>query len=166
MNPTPKTIQIYLPGGDPQGIRIAEITTRIVQVIEVPRSLVQDFLKMPESGQVALYFLFGNAEDRADPKVYIGQTGDHAGALTRRACFWSVQNLTEVFLDASPDAPLAVGPPAVAGPRRRVAPLGSDRARPARSLRPAGWRPVVRRGSSRPRAPLRPGPRRLGRVEA
>ena len=30
---TPKTIQIFLPGGDPRGIRVAEITTRIVQVI-------------------------------------------------------------------------------------------------------------------------------------
>lgn len=39
MKPTPKTIQIFLPGGDPRGIRIAEITTRIVQVIEVPRRL-------------------------------------------------------------------------------------------------------------------------------
>ena len=38
MNPTPKTIQIFLPGGDPRGIRVAEITTRIVQAIEVPRS--------------------------------------------------------------------------------------------------------------------------------
>jgi hypothetical protein len=38
MNATPKTLQIYLPGGDPQGIRVAEITTRIVQVIEVPRT--------------------------------------------------------------------------------------------------------------------------------
>lgn len=28
MTPTPKTIQIFLPGGDPQGIRVAEITTR------------------------------------------------------------------------------------------------------------------------------------------
>ena len=36
MSPTPKTIQIFLPGGDPRGIRIAEITTRIVQVIEAP----------------------------------------------------------------------------------------------------------------------------------
>ncbi len=34
---TPKTIQIFLPGGDPRGIRVAEITT-IVQVIEVPRA--------------------------------------------------------------------------------------------------------------------------------
>ena len=39
MNPTPKTIQIFLPGGDPRGIRIAEITTRILQVMEVPRRL-------------------------------------------------------------------------------------------------------------------------------
>jgi hypothetical protein len=34
MKPTPKTIQLFLPGGDPRGIRVAEITTRIVQLIE------------------------------------------------------------------------------------------------------------------------------------
>ena len=76
MNLTPKTIQIFLPGGDPRGIRIAEITTRIVQVIEVPRSLLKDFLKMAESDQVALYFLFGETVDGGEQKVYIGQTGD------------------------------------------------------------------------------------------
>jgi predicted GIY-YIG superfamily endonuclease len=76
MNLKPKTIQIFLPGGDPQGIRIAEITTRIVQVIEVPRLLLTDFLKMQESDQVALYFLFSEEEDGSDRKVYIGQTGD------------------------------------------------------------------------------------------
>ncbi|MBL9154117.1 MAG: GIY-YIG nuclease family protein [Verrucomicrobiales bacterium] len=74
--PTPKTIQIFLPGGDPRGIRVAEITTRIVQVIEVPRSLLGDFLKMPESDQVAVYFLFGQSEETGEPRVYIGQTGD------------------------------------------------------------------------------------------
>jgi hypothetical protein len=76
MNSTPKTIQIFLPGGDPRGIRVAEITTRIVQVIEVPRSLLTEFLKMPESDHVALYFLFGEDDDETDQKVYIGQTGD------------------------------------------------------------------------------------------
>lgn len=74
--PTPKTIQIFLPGGDPRGIRVAEITTRIVQVIEVPRSLLGDFLQMPESDQVAVYFLFGQSEETGEPRVYIGQTGD------------------------------------------------------------------------------------------
>lgn len=88
---TPKTIQIFLPGGDPRGIRVAEITTRIVQVIEVPRSLLPDFLKMPESDQVALYFLFGEAEDGAEQKVYIGQTGDVRARLVdhhKKKEFW------------------------------------------------------------------------------
>jgi predicted GIY-YIG superfamily endonuclease len=76
MTTTPKTIQIFLPGGDPRGIRVADITTGIVQVIEVPRSLLADFLKMAESDQVAVYFLFSELEDEARQKVYIGQTGD------------------------------------------------------------------------------------------
>lgn len=91
MPPTPKTIQIFLPGGDPRGIRVAEITTRIVQVIEVPRSLLPEFLKMPESNQVAVYFLFGEAEDGADQTVYIGQTGDLRARLVthnRTKEFW------------------------------------------------------------------------------
>ncbi len=83
MNATPKTIQIFLPSGDPRGIRVAEITTRIVQVIEVPRSLLADFIKMPESDQVALYFLFGEAEDGTEQKVYIGQTGDLRARLAK-----------------------------------------------------------------------------------
>ena len=75
MKAAPKTIQIFLPGGDPQGIRIAELTTRIVQVIDVPRSLLQDFVKMEQSTQVGLYFLVGVAGDGTDPRVYVGQTG-------------------------------------------------------------------------------------------
>lgn len=91
MSATPKTIQIFLPGGDPRGIRIAEITTRIVQVIEVPRSLLQEFLTMEESSQVALYFLFGREGDGSDPKVYIGQTGDLRARLVshnQKKDFW------------------------------------------------------------------------------
>ncbi len=83
MTPTAKTIQIFLPGGDPRGVRVAEITTRIVQIIEVPRSLVDDFTEMPESGQVAVYFLVAHSEDGEDPKVYVGQTGDLRARLTR-----------------------------------------------------------------------------------
>lgn len=91
MSATPKTIQIFLPGGDPRGIRVAEITTRIVQVIEVPRSLLQDFLKMPGCEQVAVYFLFGESDDGGQQKVYIGQTGDLQARLTshnKQKDFW------------------------------------------------------------------------------
>ena len=83
MNLLPKTTQIFLPGGDPRGIRVAEITTRIVQLLEVPRSLLPDFLQMPESGQVAVYFLFGQAADGLEPKVYVGQTGNLRARLVR-----------------------------------------------------------------------------------
>lgn len=76
MTPPPKTIQIYLPGGDPRGIRVAEVTTRIVQVIEVPRSLLPAFLAMPESTQVAVYFLVGESDDGTERRVYVGQSGD------------------------------------------------------------------------------------------
>ena len=76
MNASPKTIQIFLPGGEPRGIRVAEVTTRIVQLIEVPRALLSDFLAMPESGQVAVYYLFGQSEEGESQTAYVGQTGD------------------------------------------------------------------------------------------
>ena len=57
--PPPQTIQIFLPSGDPRGIRVAEITTRIVRVIEIPRSKLADFLKMPEAQQRSGYSLVG-----------------------------------------------------------------------------------------------------------
>lgn len=55
---------------------MAEITTRIVRVIEMPRSLVSDFLKMPEAGQVGLYFLCGESDDGDVLKLYVGQSGN------------------------------------------------------------------------------------------
>jgi hypothetical protein len=91
MTPRPKTIQIYLPGGDPRGIRMAEITTRIVQVLEVPRSMLPDFLAMPESDQVAVYFLVGEGDEGAEPRVYVGQSGDIRARLAqhhKQRDFW------------------------------------------------------------------------------
>jgi hypothetical protein len=74
--PRPQTIQIYLPAGDPRGMRVAEITTRIVRVIEVPRSQLADFLKMPEAQQVGVYFLMGELSEGGLPRAYIGQSGN------------------------------------------------------------------------------------------
>lgn len=69
----PRTIQIFLPSGDPSGIRIAEQTTSIIRLIEVPRSDIADFVQMPEARQVGLYFLVsGEGKD----ELYIGQSGE------------------------------------------------------------------------------------------
>lgn len=73
MDKQPRTIQIFLPDGDPSSIRVAEITTSIVRLIEVPRNQVAEFLKMPEAHQVGLYFLVGRENQ---DEVYIGQSGN------------------------------------------------------------------------------------------
>jgi hypothetical protein len=79
----PQTIQIFLPAGDPRGMRVAEITTRIVRVIEVPRSQLADFLKMPEAQQVGVYFLMGELSEAGLPRVYIGQSGNCGARLVQ-----------------------------------------------------------------------------------
>ena len=92
MTSRPRTIQIYLPSGDPRGLRTAELTTSIVRVIEVPRKLLDEFLQMPEASQVGLYFLIGNDEDQDLPAVYIGQTGGTGQRLVdhhKQKEFWN-----------------------------------------------------------------------------
>jgi len=91
MSNTPKTIQIFLPSGEPHGIRIAEITTRIVQVIEVPRSLLAGFLAMEQSSQVGVYVLVGEDTGDDDRRVYVGQSGDLRARLAQhhqKKDFW------------------------------------------------------------------------------
>jgi len=77
-----RTIQIYLPNGDPTGIRIAELTTSIIRVIEIPRSQITQFLKSEEASQVGFYFLFGG--DSKD-EVYIGQSGNLGSRLSQHS---------------------------------------------------------------------------------
>lgn len=75
-NPQAKTLQIFLPTGEPRGIRIAELTTRIVQAVLIPRSELAAAKLRPEIDHVAAYFLFGDSEEAAKPIVYVGQTED------------------------------------------------------------------------------------------
>lgn len=76
MHPTPKTLQVFLPEGTPAGIQIAELTTRIVQAISVPRTHLKEFYARPEAQYVGTYFLFGGDDDSSKPLAYIGQTED------------------------------------------------------------------------------------------
>ena len=75
-NSQAKTIQIFLPNGEPRGIRIAEFTIRTVQAVLIPRSDLAAAKSRPELDQIAVYFLFGDSEESAKPIVYIGQTED------------------------------------------------------------------------------------------
>ena len=76
MSKKAKTIQIFLPSGDPSGIREASFTTGILRVIEVPKTPTHlaEFYGMPESKAPCVYFLLEEDNDSAKPQVYIGQT--------------------------------------------------------------------------------------------
>jgi len=87
----PQTIQFFLPQGEPRGIRIADITTRIVQAVLVPRSKLSEAAKREELKSVGVYFLFGEPEEAAKPVVYIGETEDcyaRFGLHNRNKDFW------------------------------------------------------------------------------
>lgn len=76
MKTTAKTIQIFLPSGESRALRVAEITTRIVQAVQVSKLRLPEFFDRPESKHVGLYFLFGTIGENDQPHVYIGQTED------------------------------------------------------------------------------------------
>lgn len=88
----PKTIQIFLPSGDPSGVRIAEITTSVVRIIEFPRQELNEFLKMPDAKQVGVYLLFGEDEDSGNQQLYIGQSGELSKRMSQhnqKKDFWT-----------------------------------------------------------------------------
>lgn len=68
-----KTIQIFLPDGNPGGVKFAEVTNRTVQAILIPRSLLSSIKDRTEVQNVSLYFLFGNNDEVTRTEAYIGE---------------------------------------------------------------------------------------------
>jgi hypothetical protein len=68
-----KTIQIFLADGNPKGIKIADLTTGTIQVIQFPRFKLEEAIKRAELDAVGIYFLIGDEEDKGKPAVYVGE---------------------------------------------------------------------------------------------
>jgi len=91
MKNIPKTIQIFLPDGNARSIRIAEITSRTIQAIQVPRSKVAEAGSREETKNVGVYFLFGESEKTGQAMVYIGEAEDCLNRIyqhNRKKGFW------------------------------------------------------------------------------
>jgi len=87
----PQTIQIFLPDGNPRGIKIAEITNRTIKAILFPRNQFEAILRRSELANVGFYFLFGVA-DNGHEMAYIGEAEDCAERLKqhqRNKDFWN-----------------------------------------------------------------------------
>jgi hypothetical protein len=93
MNPVKgKTIQIYLPDGNPRGIKIADITSRTVQVILIPRSEIDEAEERKELQNVGVYFLIGVQEEGGKPLLYIGEAEECFSRIkqhNKTKDFWS-----------------------------------------------------------------------------
>lgn len=79
MKPSGKTIQIYLPDGNPRSIKIAEITSRTVAAILIPRAKLEEAAQRDELNQVGVYVLFGQQDGR--PYAYIGEAENSLNRL-------------------------------------------------------------------------------------
>lgn len=74
--PLGKTIQIFLPNGNPRGLKVAEFTSRTVQTVLVPRAQLDFAYTRPELGNVGIYFLIGESVAGGLPLLYIGEAED------------------------------------------------------------------------------------------
>lgn len=68
-----KTIEIFLPDGDPTGVKIASINTHLPLVIIVPRKGLKPAGSRREFNRAGIYFLIRPPENGAKPLVYVGQ---------------------------------------------------------------------------------------------
>ena len=75
-----KTIQIFLPDGNPRSVKIAEITSRTIVAMLIPRSKFDYAVSRKELKNVGIYFLVGNPEEETKTQLYVGEAED---CLTR-----------------------------------------------------------------------------------
>jgi len=75
-----KTIQIFLPDGNPRSLKMAGITSLTVQAILIPRAKLDEAAKRQELKNVGVYFLIGSSDEDSKPMLYVGEAED---CLTR-----------------------------------------------------------------------------------
>ncbi|MHA1549835.1 MAG: GIY-YIG nuclease family protein [Alphaproteobacteria bacterium] len=73
MTESAKTIEIFLPDGDPKSLRVATITSRTIQATYIPRFNLDIARKRKDLKSVGVYILVGESENKTKPEVYIGE---------------------------------------------------------------------------------------------
>lgn len=75
------TIQIFLPDGNPRSIKLAEITSRTMQAILIPRAKLEDAGSREELQRCSVYFLIGISDEESKPLLYVGEAEEAYGRL-------------------------------------------------------------------------------------
>lgn len=89
----PKTVQIFLPDGNARSVRIAEITSRTIQAVQIPRQKLGVAKEREEVRRVGVYFLFGDVgDDDSKPPAYVGEAEncfDRLAGHHQKKDFWT-----------------------------------------------------------------------------
>ena len=93
MSPDPFTIRIFVPDGDPEGVRIIDRMNWTGRGIVFPRGKWDDMRKRPDLAKTGVYILVGfKGEDDDLLTVYIGQAdgvGNRIESHLQKKDFWS-----------------------------------------------------------------------------
>ena len=88
----PYSIKIFLPGGDPDGLRTIEKSNWSGAGIVIPRALIGEAKARRELARTGVYVLVGPAEESGLPRVYVGEGDPIKPRLEQHAArkdFWT-----------------------------------------------------------------------------
>ena len=90
------TITIFLPHGDPKGLKIGEILNWTGKAFSAPRTSLKDLLEREELKEAGIYLLTGIDSKSEKPKIYIGEAENISSRIKGHANkdFWT--NVTVV----------------------------------------------------------------------
>ena len=90
---TPYSLKIFLPDGNPDGIKTIEKTNWSGQGFVFPRALMSEATKRKELNRTGVYILKGDDENSSFPKIYIGEADPLLERLRIHALkkdFWTI----------------------------------------------------------------------------
>lgn len=89
------TIKLFLPTGDPQGLKIAELSNWNGKALAAPRSELKELLAREEMKQSGIYCLTGTDDETNRPAAYIGEAETLGDRLRshREKDFWVQANV-------------------------------------------------------------------------
>lgn len=89
----PYSIRIFLPGGDPEGLRTIEKSNWSGAGIVIPRALMGEARNRRELSRTGVYVLLGPPEESGLPRVYVGEGDPIKPRIDQHAAkkdFWTV----------------------------------------------------------------------------
>lgn len=86
------SVRIFIPSGDPDGLRIIEKSNWTGQGLVFPRALLANARERDELKRTGVYLLWGPAESGQLPRIYVGERDSVLGRLEQHAKqkdFWT-----------------------------------------------------------------------------